>query len=69
MIKGITKISVEIEDAKASWEVPYNDCSLSDLFGAFKGLLITHTFSPEIIDKYILECADAINEENNINNK
>ena len=69
MSKGITKISVEIEETKTSWEVPYTDCSLSDLFDAFKGLLITHTFNPEIIDKYILECADTIKETNNINNK
>ena len=54
-----TKITLEIDNISASWEVDSNECDIRTLLKAFKGLMVTHEFSDEGINEYF---SDKINE-------
>ena len=49
------KISIQIKDIETTWESPYSDENAHDLIEAFIGMLITHTYSKEGIEDYIIE--------------
>ena len=50
-----TKLTLEIDGIKATWESPYIDHSVDDIMQALRGLLISHTF----VDKsFINTCGD-----------
>ena len=40
----------------------YTDNSLEDLFNAFEGLLVTHTFNQEQIRRFLVEKGKELNE-------
>jgi len=56
--KRITKITIENYDKKVSWEVPYNDTNLEDMFDAFIGLLTTITYNYDGIIEFMKEYAE-----------
>lgn len=47
--KYLTKLSLEIGDTTVSWEVPFNDCTASDLLEAFYGLMVAQTWIPSSV--------------------
>ena len=57
-----TKLSLLIGSDTVSWENSYTDNTLEDLFEAFEGLLVTHTFAQESIHKFIIEKAEGLKE-------
>lgn len=44
--KQLTKLTLQVGDTVASWEVPTTDTDMDDLLNAFMGLLISHTWLP-----------------------
>lgn len=57
-----TKITIQIGDDTATWENNYTDNTLEDLYNAFEGLLVTHTFSQDSIRRFLVEKGEEINE-------
>ena len=57
-----TKIILQIGDNTVTWENEYTDNTLEDLYNAFEGLLVTHTFSQEQIRRFLVEKGEEINE-------
>lgn len=57
-----TKITIQIGDDTATWENSYTDNSLEDLYNAFEGLLVTHTFSQDSIRRFLVEKGEELNE-------
>ena len=57
-----TKLTLQIGEDTVIWENNYNDNSLEDLYNAFEGLLVTHTFSQEQIRRFLVEKGEEINE-------
>ena len=56
--KRLTKITIENYDKIVSWEVPYNDVNLDDMFDAFVGLLTTLTWHNDSIIEFMKEYAE-----------
>lgn len=56
--KRLTKITIENYDKTVSWEVPYNDTNLDDMFDAFVGLLTTLTWNHSSIIEFMKEYAE-----------
>lgn len=57
-----TKLTLLIGSNVVSWENDYTDNSLEDLFNAFEGLLVTHTFNQEQIRRFLIEKGKELNE-------
>lgn len=57
-----TKITIQIGDDTATWENGYIDNTLEDLYNAFEGLLVTHTFSQDSIRRFLVEKGEELNE-------
>lgn len=57
-----TKIILQIGDNTVTWENEYTDNTLEDLYNAFEGLLVTHTYSQESIRRFLVEKGEEINE-------
>ena len=57
-----TKLTLLIGNNIVSWENDYTDNSLEDLFNAFEGLLVTHTFNQEQIRQFLVEKGKELNE-------
>lgn len=57
-----TKLTLQIDDNIVSWENDFIDNSLEDLYNAFEGLLVTHTFTQEQIRKFLIEKGEELNE-------
>ena len=57
-----TKIILQIGDNTAAWENNYIDNTLEDLYNAFEGLLVTHTFSQEQIRRFLVEKGEELKE-------
>ena len=57
-----TKITLQIRDTIVTWENDYTDNTLEDLYDAFEGLLVTHTFSQDSIRRFLVEKGEEINE-------
>lgn len=57
-----TKLTLQIDDNIVSWENDFIDNSLEDLYNAFEGLLVTHTFTQEQIRKFLIEKGEEFNE-------
>ena len=57
-----TKLTLLIGSNTVSWENDYTDNSLEDLFNAFEGLLVTHTFNQEQIRQFLVEKGKELNE-------
>lgn len=57
-----TKLTLQIDDNIVSWENDFMDNSLEDLYNAFEGLLVTHTFTQEQIRKFLVEKGEEFNE-------
>lgn len=57
-----TKITLQIGDNTVIWENSYTDNSLEDLYTAFEGLLVTHTFSQDSIRRFLVEKGEELNE-------
>ena len=56
--KRLTKITIENYDTTVSWEVPYNDTNLDDMFTGFVGLLTTLTWHYDNIIEFMKEYAE-----------
>ena len=61
-MKGKTKIILQIKDKIVTWENSYIDNTLEDLYNAFEGLLVTHTYSQDSIRRFLVEKGEEINE-------
>ena len=61
-MKGKTKIILQIKDKIVTWENSYIDNTLEDLYNAFEGLLVTHTFSQEQIRRFLVEKGEELKE-------
>ena len=46
-----TKLTLEQQDRKLTWEVPYEDVSVTEICEALYGILIGMTFAPETVAK------------------
>ena len=57
-----TKLTLLIGSNIVSWENDYTDNSLEDLFNAFEGLLVTHTFNQERLRRFLIEKGKELNE-------
>lgn len=57
-----TKLTLQIGEDTVIWENSYTDNSLEDLYNAFEGLLVTHTFSQEYIRRFLVEKGKELNE-------
>jgi hypothetical protein len=55
-----TRLTLEIDGVKVSWESPHNDYSVEELLSAMRGLLVSHTYMD---NSFITVCGD-IYEEN-----
>ena len=61
-MKDKTKLILEIGDNIASWETDHFDVSLDELYSAFEGLLVTHTFPYDSIETFNKERAEELNQ-------
>ena len=57
-----TKIVLQIGNNTVTWENSYIDNTLEDLYNAFEGLLVTHTYSQDSIRRFLVEKGEEINE-------
>ena len=57
-----TKLTLQIGSNTVSWENDFIDNSLEELYSAFEGLLVTHTFEQEQIRKFLIEKSEEFNE-------
>lgn len=57
-----SKLSLAIGDIKAAVSWDYTDLDIRDLYDAFKGVLITHTFTPLQCDKCICDLAEEVDD-------
>ena len=57
-----TKIILQIGDNTVTWENESTDNTLEDLYNAFEGLLVTHTYSQDSIRRFLVEKGEEINE-------
>ena len=57
-----TKIILQIGDTTVTWENNYTDNTLEDLYNAFEGLLVTHTYSQDSIRSFLVEKGEELNE-------
>lgn len=57
-----TKLTLQIDGNTVSWENDFMDNSLEELYNAFEGLLVTHTFTQEQIRKFLIEKSEEFNE-------
>ena len=55
-------ISVRCGDVSTTWSVEHMDCTLDELYNAFKGLLVSQGFTEECINKYLKELSDEIKD-------
>lgn len=46
-----------------TYETEYEDVNLEECFDAFKGLLVTASWSEETINQFIIEWAEELKEE------
>ena len=58
----MTKLTLLIGSNTASWENEFTDNTLEELFSAFEGLLVAHTFTQESIHRFIIEKAEELKE-------
>lgn len=57
-----TKLILQIGSNTVSWENDFIDNSLEELYNAFEGLLVTHTFEQEQIRKFLVEKSEEFNK-------
>lgn len=57
-----TKIILKIGDTTVTWENNYTDNTLEDLYNAFEGLLVTHTYSQDSVRRFLVEKGEELNE-------
>lgn len=57
-----TKIILQIGDTTVTWENNYTDNTLEDLYNAFEGLLVTHTYSQDSVRRFLIEKGEELNE-------
>lgn len=57
-----TKLTLQIGDNTVTWENEYTDNTLEDLYNAFEGLLVTHTFSQDSIRRFLVEKGEELKE-------
>lgn len=57
-----TKLTLQMDGNTVSWENDFMDNSLEELYNAFEGLLVTHTFTQEQIRKFLIEKSEELNE-------
>ena len=57
-----TKIILQIGDTTVTWEHNYTDNTLEDLYNAFEGLLVTHTYSQDSVRRFLVEKGEELNE-------
>ena len=62
MINNRFSISLQCGEAISSWTVNHMDCDLEELYGAFKGLLVTLGFTESCINNYLKELKDEIED-------
>lgn len=61
-MKNKTKLTLEIGDNTVSWETDHYDVTLEELFNAFEGLLVTHTYTQESVRNFIIDKSEELTE-------
>ena len=56
------KLTIETKFETKTIEFKNSDVSLEQLFDAFKGLLVTSTWSEQTINEFIIELAEELKE-------
>lgn len=64
-----TELSLRIDGTTVVWKSEYSDCNLEDLFQAFEGLLVAHTYPPDSVRRYVTELGEEYQELYNLNEK
>ena len=54
-----TKLTLEIDEVKVTWESPYTDHSVEDILTALRGLMVTQTF---IDESFVRSCGELYDE-------
>jgi len=68
MLHKKTTLSIDSDQGKCSFEFDnIDDVTLEQMFTAFRGLLISQTWSEDVINNYILNLSEEINESSLIN--
>lgn len=57
-----TKLTLQIGEDTVIWENSYTDNSLENLYTAFEGLLVIHTFSQDSIRRFFVEKGEELKE-------
>ena len=57
-----TRLTMEQPNLKVTWEVPYIDVNMGDMFDAFKTILVGMTFLPSHAEEGVNEFKEEINE-------
>ena len=57
-----TRLTLEQPNLKVTWEVPYTDVNMGDMFDAFKTILVGMTFLPNQAKEGVDEFKEEINE-------
>ena len=60
--KKFTRLTLEQDDLKVIWEVPYNDVTGEDMMQAIRTIMVGMTFSDNTVESSM---ADYINEHSN----
>ena len=67
MLHKKTTLSIDSDQGKCSFEFDNIDVTLDQMFTAFRGLLVSQTWSEDVINNYILNLSEEINESSLIN--
>ena len=64
-----TKLTLKVNNTTVTWESEFSDCNLEDLFQAFEGLLVAHTFPQDSVRGYIIDLGEEYQELNDYKEK
>lgn len=57
------KLQLEVYKKKYTVETDYDDLSLEEYFDAFKGLLVSASWSEENVNQFIIEWAEVLKDK------
>ena len=55
-------ITLRCGEVNSYWSVEHTDCTLKELYDAFRGLLVTQGFAEETINNYLKGLSDEIED-------
>lgn len=63
-INNPTSITIKHHDVTVKVEIPYSDCTITEVFELFRGAVLAIGFQQETYESAILELAENINDKN-----